>query len=350
VGAVAGWAAITRPLDAICFAAPVAVAMLIDLRREKRGRAIAAVGIAIACAAPFLAMQLAIDRAYTGRWLQTPVQKYEELYWPGLEFGFHPKVLPGEHAMASDLPQFRHIHEYFVKTFFAPASTRGGAPARYLLAFEYGLAQPLLLVLLPVGVLGLGDRRRWPLWVAAFVFPLAYLAWVQFIRHYARYYCTVISPALALAAVLGARQIAAAYPARRNFLSAWMWGAIVVLAAMALPEFGAGKDRTNSSPPMQALDRWASKQQLPALVFIRSDPDDANAWRHEQVYNVEAAEIDGQHVVRAQDMGARDIELVRYYAAKQPGREVFRFENGMKQPQALGNVREVAERPELLGR
>ena len=66
------------------------------------------------------------------------------------------------------------------------------------------------------------------------------------------------------------------------------------------------------------------------------------------MYNVETAEIDDQRVVRAQDLGDRDIELVRYYAARQPGRMVYRFENQLKEPKQLGTVEEVARRPELL--
>ena len=88
---------------AICFAGPIGAAMILELGWSRRTAA--TVLIAVACAAPLLAVQLWIDRAYTGRWLQTPVQKYEELYWPGLKFGLRPKVLAGEHTLATSLPQ-----------------------------------------------------------------------------------------------------------------------------------------------------------------------------------------------------------------------------------------------------
>ena len=37
VGAFAGWGAVTRPVDALCFAVPIGVALLLDLTRQPRG-------------------------------------------------------------------------------------------------------------------------------------------------------------------------------------------------------------------------------------------------------------------------------------------------------------------------
>jgi hypothetical protein len=339
IGLIAGWMAITRPLDALCFAVPIGVAMLWQGRR-----ALVSIVISIACALPFLALQLGINHAFTAHWLQTPVQRYEELYWPGLEFGFHPKVLPGEHPLPTPLPQFRDIHDYFAKTFFSPASTRGSPSVRYALIFEYGLATPLLLVLIPASFMGLRDPRRRPLWIGAFVFPIAYLAWVQFIPHYARYYCAVLAPVLALAVVLGASQVARSLGDSR-FISTWLTASLFALACLALPEFGAGHDKTNSSGPMQTFDRWARRQRQPALVFFHYPTGDHNAWRHEQVYNVDAADIDAQTVVRAQDLGDRNGELIRYYAARLPQRIVYLFENEMSEPHRLGTAAELAPAP-----
>jgi hypothetical protein len=336
IGVIAGWMAITRPLDTICFAVPIGLAMLWQGRR-----ALGSILMAVAVALPLLALQLSVDHAFTGRWLQTPVQKYEELYWPGLEFGFHPRVLPGEHPLATALPQFSDIHDYFVKTFFWPAPTRGSAPARCALIFEYGLATPLLVALIPVGLMALRDPRRRPLWIGALVFPISYLAWVQFIPHYARYYCAVVAPVLAFAVVLGASQVADSF-GDGGFIRTWLTASLLVLACLSLPEFGAGRDKTNASAPMQNFDRWARRQRQPALVFFRYPTGDHNGWRHEQVYNVDAAEIDEQTVVRAQDLGDRNGELIRYYAARQPQRIVYLFENDRVEPLRLGTAAELA--------
>ena len=37
IGVIAGWAAITRPVDAMCWAATVGLAILLDLRGKARG-------------------------------------------------------------------------------------------------------------------------------------------------------------------------------------------------------------------------------------------------------------------------------------------------------------------------
>ena len=59
IGAFAGWAAITRPVDALCFAIPLGVAMLLELRRRRTLRDAAATAIVTcAFASPFLALQI----------------------------------------------------------------------------------------------------------------------------------------------------------------------------------------------------------------------------------------------------------------------------------------------------
>jgi len=86
----------------------------------------------------------------------------------------------------------------------------------------------------------------------------------------------------------------------------------------------------------------------PALVFFRSLPDNESAWRHEQVYNVEGAPIDASPVVRARDLGPRNIELVRYYADRQPERTVYIFHQEAGQLQRIGAAAEIRDHPQLL--
>jgi 4-amino-4-deoxy-L-arabinose transferase-like glycosyltransferase len=88
VGAFAGWAAITRPLDALCYAAPVGVAMAWELFRSRDAKAIARTAVAVVlAAAPFLAMELTFDKGVTGHFLKTPYQFYMEQSAPNLAYG-----------------------------------------------------------------------------------------------------------------------------------------------------------------------------------------------------------------------------------------------------------------------
>ena len=69
IGLLAGWGAVTRPLDAICFALPVGVGMLVDLRRETAKRVAGTLVVIGVCALPMLSLQLVLNRAVTGEFV-----------------------------------------------------------------------------------------------------------------------------------------------------------------------------------------------------------------------------------------------------------------------------------------
>ena len=342
IGGLAGWAAITRPLDAICFAAPIGMAMLMDLGgigvepvhssvKEKHGRdphatlpkATLTILIAILCAVPFLSLQFLLNHGVTGRWIQTPVQKYEELYWPGVVFGLHPHVLPGVHPLATSLPQFKDDYERFVLPHFTGKART--PPRPFTQTLNWTLPQTVLIVLLPISLLGWHGRRRWVLGSILLLFPFAYVTWVMFLP----YYASVVAPLVAFAVVLGATQVVERFPLYRKAVSTWLAASIFFLALISLPEFG-GKDKTAVSEVMQTYNNLAASIQRPSVVFFRYPTDDPMAWRHEQTYNIDAANIDDQFIVRAQDLGERNIELIRYYQARQPGRDFYRFDQSTK--------------------
>jgi hypothetical protein len=275
--------------------------------------------IAVACAAPFLSMQLFLNHGVTGRWLQTPVQKYEELYWPGVVFGMHRHALPGDYSQVSWLPQFKDNYKQFVLPYFTGSARR--MPRPIIQTLQWTLPQSLLIALLPIALLGLRQGRRWVIGVTLGIFPLAYIPWVMFLP----YYATVVAPIMAFAVVLGARQIVESFPNQKQFLSAWLATSIAFVAILSLPEIH-GKDSSTTSEAMTAFNKIEPTLSKPAVVFFTYPTGDPMAWRHEQTYNIAAASIDDEPVVRAQDLGERNIELIRYYAAKQPKRTFYSFD------------------------
>src|SRR5258706_1174703 len=87
IGALAGWMAITRPPDALCFAIPIGCAVLVDLRRRglQNGsaamkRLVATASVIVLGAAPFLLIQLIFNRGVTGSLVQTPHQYYGKIF------------------------------------------------------------------------------------------------------------------------------------------------------------------------------------------------------------------------------------------------------------------------------
>src|SRR5439155_13047549 len=55
IGIFAGWAAITRPVDALCYAGPVGLAMLLDMRRLPIRRIVMTFAVTALAATPLLA-------------------------------------------------------------------------------------------------------------------------------------------------------------------------------------------------------------------------------------------------------------------------------------------------------
>src|SRR5205823_4623615 len=64
----------------------------------------------------------------------------------------------------------------------------------------------------------------------------------------------------------------------------------------------------------------------------------------EPVYNTDVAWPDDAPVVRAQDLGVRDLELAEYYEARQPQREFYLFDRGNGELIDLGSAGELATR------
>ena len=107
--AVAGWAAIIRPVDALVYALPVGVAMLPRLRRMPVRQALGTIAAMTVPTLPFLAMQAVFDRGVTGHLLRTPYSAYRGRI-SREPVGFH-RVAPGAHP-ASTLAEKQAFYEW----------------------------------------------------------------------------------------------------------------------------------------------------------------------------------------------------------------------------------------------
>ena len=343
LGLILGWMAITRPLDAIVFGSTLAAAMLWDLihlpKDIRLAKSAYTILLAALCTIPFLSLQLALDKAVTGHILKTPVQQYEDEFWPGTVGGFHPHVLPGPHPLATSLPQFQDDYEHFTLPHYR-GKTRP-LFAIHLAQMQYSLPNYLTFIFIPLGILGLRTPPRVAFWIILPLFGFAYIAWVMFIINYA----IVIAPVVMFAVVLGAHELAQTFPRASFFLTVWTSASIAALAAVAFPEFGRD-DRTSGSSAMTVFNHDAESIQKPAIVFFRYHTEVPNLWKSEQTYNAEAAWFDDEPIIRAHDLGARDTELLNYYAKIQPAREVYLFDQASEELTDLGNVADLAANPQ----
>jgi hypothetical protein len=365
IGAFAGWGAIVRPVDAICYALPVGVAIAYELRRQPAKRWATAAGLLVAGAAPFLTLQLVFNKGVTGSFTRTPYTYYLERDQPQTSFGFH--AYDASLAPRSTLAQKREYYRNFMQPMIerhTPANL-----ANRWLGRDDPLAQkvyerprlPMLVdttmpfrALLPLafaGLLGLTTLPRRVLWLTLPLLVAAYLPNTFFLEHYA----AVAAPAVILSIVLGGEAIAAAWPRFADAVRSSFTLGVVTLALLSTYELNPVTtllDRDEASRRRHAIDdetfpsermRTIHTQlpqlvRAPAVVLFQYRPGDNVI--EEFVYNNRAAWPDDQPIVRAHDLGdARNVEIVRYFAERQPDRTFYRYVRATGELTPLGPAR-----------
>ncbi len=352
VGIFAGWAAITRPVDALCFAVPVGLGIAADLRRAPGRQWLLAAGCIVVGAAPFLALQAVANRGVTGDWLTSPFRLYIEQSQPGTAFGFapyDPHLRP-----QSSLPQKQDYYEQFyvpriqahqtgtfLKTWlktYLPMTADTALPARFLLVF------------LPAGLLALAGRPRIVFGAVLPMFIVLYVGYAVFLEHYA----LLVAPALICSVLSGGRAIEQAWPSHRRTLHSAFLSIVVALCLSVLPEtrplFGEiykSTDETFFAPELRQLREFAPDpgKRVVILFHYTRKADNVFGWvNHEPVYNTDVAWPDNAPVIRAHDLGPlKNRQIFEYYAQRQPDRFFYRMDLATGLYEELGTARDLAE-------
>jgi hypothetical protein len=324
IGALAGWAAIARPADAVAFALAVGAGILLDLRDSPRRRDwLVTPLLIILAAAPFLALQLAFDRGVTGRWLYSPYQMYLDREQPGTQFSFTRRPPGPEAAPVSSLPEKR----LYYADFLAPEIRRYQEDGPLRIWFHHrsswlasGLAcHPALLALAPIGLLGLTDRRRCALAATALLLLLFY----SFNPVFLEWYTLPWTAGVILLIVLGIERLTALAPPRMRpavVTSLTVGVATLALVQLIWPPSLGGEGL--HAPVLEALQRYESQPHAWREVLLFNLNDEVNA-HVDPVFNIGTAWPDDAPIVHARDLGpARDRELLEYYAEHQPDRRI----------------------------
>jgi hypothetical protein len=368
IGAFAGWGAITRPVDALVFAAAVGVGMLCSLWRTAAKRWVVAAGWVVLGAAPFLTVQLIFNKGVTGHVLQTPFAYYIDRDHPQTSFGFHDYD-PRDGA-ASSLPQKRDYYRNVI----APLVQRHrignllhnwvrrdvpGQPAydRPRLPMVVDSTMPFR-VLLPIAFVGLPrlDRRPPAGAVAdvAAVHPRVRSVHV-FPRALRRQRRPGGDPEHRPRRRSAGDDVAAVRKCDPLVVRAWRGHARLALDVRAQPHLHAARPRSRGQSNSHVIDdetfhsnflRAVNTQipdviQKPAVILFRYAP--GQNVIEEPVYNNLAAWPDDQEIVRAHDFGdGRNIQIVQYYAEHQPDRVFYRFDRAtMTLSPPLGTARQL---------
>jgi hypothetical protein len=345
IGAAAGYGAITRPIDMLCFAAAVGMAMAWELRRRPpillRCAAIIVLG-----AAPFLALQLVQNIGVSGRWNQTAEGYYEAANYPAPMFGFY-RFDPARVPQFACPPKQAFMQSWVVELYRNHTPARVLAdwyPSRLESLLDVALGNRVLIVLVCLGLISLGDVRRLMLVGAAVLFLVAYLFHVFVLDQY----LVPLIPTMICLALMGWDRLERTWPALRGGIRTAMVLLLLTLSISMMPQFdaAANPDIGQFAVEGQINDRLARMPRQAAVVLFRFNP--LFTFHADPVYNDDAVRPDDAPIVRTNDLGAeRDLQLIRYYARRQPDRVFYIYDLGAApgtEPlsRALGTARELA--------
>lgn len=340
-GACSGMLAIIRPVDAVCFALPAWVYILLfSLRGATASSRVRALGILIAAAMPFAAIQLIFNRGVTGSWFQTPFGYYTSRDYPNIGFGFSkfdPDARP-----ASALPQKQKFYADSVSQ-IAQRHTianvmRDWIGHRWKALIRATIPEPLMVPFLLPGLLAVRTPRRIAALVVLALFVLLYSAYPFFIVHY----FIILIPSFVLLLLLAIRVLPQLLPRFAPAIQTIVMLLLVSLAILALPELHR-TDRDsffNTTVHPDVNRKLAALEQTPAVVLFRFDEN--QSLEEEPVYNWTVAWPDDAAVVRAHDLGDRNIEIFRYYAKRQPQRAFYLYDRADGSIRYLGMAEDLA--------
>jgi 4-amino-4-deoxy-L-arabinose transferase-like glycosyltransferase len=339
VGFFTAWAGITRPLDALCFAVPIGIAMLLDLRGSSPRRYLISLGSLFLAALPLLTLQIICNIGITGSWRQTAWTAYTR----------HDDPLDGMAIGKIDLSQ-RSQSTLPQKVEFSDGFTRSAAierHARHRLAnwikddlpadVNVLWPHPLLMVLIPIGLMAIGRKPARGVLYATL--PLCLLAYAMYTFSVPQY-VVIGAPAAALGVVLASEACGRAWPKRSDLIVTAISIAIVGLTCTQLPQFNriVLDDRYRPSEPRQVAMELSSLDRTPAVVLFHFTPGVDNV-HFEPVYYIDVAWPDAARVIRAHDLGSRNREIFQYY----PDRAFYMCNPRSAPPRFLGYGRELAE-------
>jgi dolichyl-phosphate-mannose-protein mannosyltransferase len=345
LGAVAGWAGIIRPLDAICFAVPVGIAIAFELRGQPK-LLLKTGAVLMLFAMPFAALQTVQNIGITGSWRQPPEESYIAHNFPGPGIGFGPYDLTRPPAGMSE-PRWDFAYDQFDAY---RNHTLGKELANWysnrFTQFRYvALPATFMVIFFPLALVRMGDIRRKVVAAGLVLFLAGYMACV--FRLY--FYQVPAIPAAICVVFMGWEALERAWPRQRRRLFPLIALAIAGFAIWCMPELNSDMRRLPAvSEQLKWIDADLSGLSSPAVVLFRYDTSriPLNSF---PVFNDDVPWPDDAKVVRANDLGeGQNWKLYDYYARFQPERRVYEYvRSRTNDPQPLkylGTVGELAAR------
>jgi hypothetical protein len=323
IGAAAGYAAITRPLDAVCFALPIGVAIVCQMRRQPRQLARHGLVIVLA-ASPCLALLIAQNRGVTGHWFELAESYYNRQNFPVSPLGF-PRVDSNRIPLDLSAPKQQWLHDWVIPSFqrHTPANAlRSWYRGRLWQTLDNALPNPILILLLPVALLSLGEARRRVLFAALVIFLVGYAVYLFFLEHYV----ISILPAMICMVLMGWESLHFTWPGRR--LNIFLLISLLTISLAAIWPIAPFSPLPIPFAPDQraANECLARLPKTPAVVLFRFDPM-VGSFHDDPVYNDSVSWPNDAPIIRARDLGPeKDRDIFKYYAQRQPDRVFYVYD------------------------
>jgi Dolichyl-phosphate-mannose-protein mannosyltransferase len=349
LGAAAGWAAITRPADALCFAIVLGSVMATDMRGKSWPDWVKTAACIIAPALPFLILQLILNRQITGQWLTTPFGRYNDINYPGA-FGFHGGSAP---LHVSDIPEKQLFYEKNVKWLLDQHQLKNlitvGLKDESGMVARFAIVDPFFWIIAPISLLAMWNRRLWMVWGMLPVFLLIMSAYA-FSWDLSHYYVMVM-PATILLSVLPIRFLTDTFPKRAAMIRTMLGLSMIALSLAAMPQFNRlVHDRYFNYAELDRIDNdLAANVVAPAVVMFHFNPATNNP-SEEPVFNPDVAWPDDAAIIRVRDLntdisaighpGDRDRPLYEYYSRVAPTRVFYLYDRsgGTEKLKRLGTA------------
>ena len=355
IGGLLGFAAITRPLEALAYAIALAWAIALTLRGRPLRRWLSTAATVAVAASPWIALQLAFDRHVTGHWLVPPYEYYNHVFHPGLAYGSEP-VVNAAASIPTNLPQKVDYYRTFITNGIERYASIG--PMDMLLFHrlptigESLMPSPLIAAFWPLGLIGLATRERRLLAIAAVAYLLLCVPYALFLPHYA----IAIAPLGAMLPALGVRVVGDAFAGRRRSIE--VLGALTLLALIlaGLPGINARvHDRDDRWAPASLFVNTALAGQVrkPAILLSRyrawDQPYDATIDNpyDEPVYTIDALWPQDSPIARFQDLGpTRNREIYQFFVDRGETRSVYLLDRRAQRLVDLGSTPDLLAKSE----
>ena len=325
IGAAAGYAAITRPLDALCFVLPVGAALIWQLRRLP-GVLIRYGVVMVLAAAPFLLILVVQNIGVTGHWWELAEGYFNRQNFPATPMGFH-HIAPGQMPVNLNAVKQQWLRDWILPSFarHTPANAiRTWYRGRLVQLLDNALPNPILILLLPLALFSMRELRRVAVFASLVLFCIGYAIYLFFLEHYV----VSILPAMICLILMGGETLQSAWSGARtrSFVTLSL---LAISVSVLWPVVPVPPLPDPFAPDQRPASRLLAHLPItPAVVLFRFDPDQRiDSFNDDPVYTDTVPFPDDAAVVRARDLGPeKNRDLIHYYARHQPDRVFYIYD------------------------